>query len=76
MSYHFKYEKNSAILIRLLLVIHSTGKKNKDYMDKMKNLNCNQIKNFINLGIIGEEKLYIFFKSKNLKKIMQFGEIT
>ena len=37
-------------------------------MDKMKNLNCNQIKNFINLGIIGEEKLYIFFKSKNLKK--------
>ena len=33
-------------------------------MDKMKNLDCNQIKNFINLGIIGEEKLYIFFKSK------------
>ena len=45
-------------------------------MDKMKNLDCNQIKNFINLGIIGEEKLYIFFKSKNLKKIMQFGKIT
>ena len=37
-------------------------------MDKMKNLDCNQIKIFINLGIIGEEKLYIYFKSKNLKK--------
>ena len=37
-------------------------------MDYMKNLDCNQIKIFINLEIIGEEKLYIFFKSKNLKK--------
>ena len=27
----------------------------------MKNLDCNQIKIFINLEIIGEEKLYIFF---------------
>ena len=29
-------------------------------MDKMKNLNCNQINIFINLEIIGEEKLYIY----------------
>ena len=35
-------------------------------MDKIKNLGCNQIKIFINLEIIGEEKLYIYFK-KNLK---------
>ena len=34
-------------------------------MDKIKNLDCNQIKVFINLEIIGEEKLYIFLKSKN-----------
>ena len=34
----------------------------------MKNLDCNQIKIFINLEIIEEEKFYIFFKSKNLKK--------
>ena len=40
----------------------------------MKNLDCNQIKNFINLEIIGEEKLYIYIyiyilkkKKKNLK---------
>ena len=31
-------------------------------MDWMKNLDCNQIKIFINLEIIGEEKLYIYFK--------------
>ena len=30
----------------------------------MKNLDCNQIKIFINLEIIGEEKLYIFFLKK------------
>ena len=36
----------------------------------MKNLDYNQIKIFINLEIIGEEKLYIIFKSKNLNKIM------
>ena len=30
--------------------------KNKDQMDQMKNLDCNQIKIFINLEIIGEEK--------------------
>ena len=30
-------------------------------MDKMKNLDCNQIKIFINLEIIEEEKLYIYF---------------
>ena len=30
----------------------------------MKNLDCNQINIFINLEIIGEEKFYIFFKSK------------
>ena len=45
----------------------------------MKNLDCNQIKIFINLEIVGEEKLYIyiyfFFKSKNLKKILQFAEV-
>ena len=43
-------------------------------MDKTKNLDCNQIKIFINLEIIGEEKLYIFLKSKNLKKFLQFCE--
>ena len=38
----------------------------------MKNLDYNQIKIFINLEIIVEEKLYIyiFLKSKNLKKFM------
>ena len=35
-------------------------------MDQMKNLNCNQIKIFINLEIIGEKKLYTYFY--NLKK--------
>ena len=30
-------------------------------MDKMKNLDWNQIKIFINLEIIEEKKLYIFF---------------
>ena len=33
-------------------------------MDYMKNLDCNRIKIFINLEIIGEEKLYIFLESK------------
>ena len=41
-------------------------------MDQMKNLDYNQIKILINLEIIGEEKLYIFFlkiiKSKKKKK--------
>ena len=48
----------------------------------MKNLDCNQIKIFINL-VIGEEKLYIyiyiyicFLKSKNFKKFLQCGEVT
>ena len=46
----------------------------------MKNLDCNQIKVFINLEIIVEEdkdKKYIsiFFKKKNLKKFLQFGEV-
>ena len=36
-------------------------------MDKMKNLNCNQINIFINLEIIGEEKLYIYIFFLNLK---------
>ena len=36
----------------------------------MKKLDCNQIKIFINLEIIGEEKLYIFLKFKNFKKIL------
>ena len=35
--------------------------RNKNLMDQIKNLDCNQIKIFINLEIIGEEKLYIFF---------------
>ena len=46
----------------------------------MKNFDCNQIKFFINLKIIGEDKdkiyicisLYFFFF--NLKKFMQFSE--
>ena len=52
-------------------------------MDYMKNFDCNQIKIFINLEIIEEEKLYIyiyiyifFFKSKNLKKFLQYGGPT
>ena len=46
-------------------------------MDKMKNLDCNQINIFINLKIIGEEKLYIYeFFFKSIKKILQFGEAT
>ena len=45
-------------------------------MDYMKNIDCNQIKIFIDLEIIGEEKFYIFFNPKNLKKFLQFGETT
>ena len=37
----------------------------------MENLDCNQIKIFINLKIIGEEKLYIYIYLKS-KKILQF----
>ena len=38
----------------------------------MKNLECKQIKIFINLEIIGEEKLYIYIlKSKNLSDLYQ-----
>ena len=44
-------------------------------MDYMKNMDCNQINIFINLKIIGEEKFYIFFKSKK-NKILQFGKVT
>ena len=33
------------------------------------NLDCIQIKIFIKLEIIGEEKLYIFFKSKKISAI-------
>ena len=40
----------------------------------MKNLDCNQIKIFINLEIIGEEKLYIYFLKSKKKKNLQFGE--
>ena len=47
-----------------------------DQVDQMKNLDCNQIKIFINLEIIGEEKFYIFFKSKKKKKNLQFGKVT
>ena len=47
-------------------------------MDWMKNLDCNQIKIFINLEIIGEEKLYIyiyihlFFKKSKKKNSTMF----
>ena len=34
-------------------------------MDYMKYLDCNQIKIFINLEIIGEEKLYIYIYIKS-----------
>ena len=34
----------------------------------MKILDCNQIKIFINLEIIGEEKLYIYFLNQKSKK--------
>ena len=40
----------------------------------MKNFDCNQIKFFINLKIIGEDKdkiyIYFFFYKKNLKKFL------
>ena len=36
----------------------------------MKNLDYNQINIFINLEIIGEEKLYLFFLKIFIKKIM------
>ena len=43
----------------------------------MKNLDCNQIKIFINLEIIGEEKLYIYILNlKIFKKNLHFGEAT
>ena len=45
-------------------------------MDKMKNLDCNQIKIFINLEIIGEKNYIFFLKPKNLKKFLQYGEAT
>ena len=46
-------------------------------MDKMKNLDCNQIKIFINLEIIEKKNyIYIFLKSKNFKKFLQYGEAT
>ena len=46
----------------------------------MKSLDCNQIKIFINLEIIGEEEIrtkknYIYFL-KNLKKFLQFDAPT
>ena len=43
----------------------------------MKNLNCNQIKIFINLEIIREEdkeKIYIYIL--NLQNFLQFGKFT
>ena len=48
----------------------------------MKNLDCNQIKIFINLEIIEEEdknNIYIYIYISfflNLKKFLQFGEAT
>ena len=64
--------KKIAILIKLLSVINNIfyikfsfyntlHVKNKDYMDKMKNLDCNQIKIFINLEII-EVSIILNFK--------------
>ena len=46
-------------------------------MDQTKNLDCNQIKIFINLEIIGEEKLYIFFlKSKKKKSSIERSHLV
>ena len=46
----------------------------------MKSLDCNQIKIFINLKIIEEDKykkiIFIFFKILKKKKIMQFSVAT
>ena len=45
----------------------------------MKSVDCNQIKIFINLEIIGEEDKYkktIFIFKKNCKKFMQFSAAT
>ena len=41
----------------------------------MKNLDYNEIKIFINLEIIGEEKLYLFF-FLNLKTFLQFLRVV
>ena len=45
----------------------------------MKGLDCNKVKIFINLEIIGEKdkykKLYLFFKNSK-KKILQFSTTT
>ena len=46
------------LLFFFFLKKYTTCKKNKD---QMKNLDCNQINIFINLEIIGEKKLYIYF---------------
>ena len=54
--------------------IYTREKREKNF--DIQDLDCNQIKIFINLEIIGEKKLYIFLKSKNLEKILQFGEAT
>ena len=43
-------------------------------MDKMKNLDCNEIKIFINLEIIGEEKLCIYFKILKIFKNLKYGK--
>ena len=46
-------------------------------MDKIKNLDCNQIKIFINLEIIGKEKLYIYiYIYFFFKKILKFKKIS
>ena len=43
----------------------------------MNNLNCNHIKIFIKLEIIGEEeKDYTYIYILNLTKFLQFGEAT
>ena len=44
----------------------------------MKNMDCNQIKIFINLEIIGKEdkEIYISFFFFNLTKFLQFSEAT
>ena len=42
----------------------------------MTNLDCNQNNIFINLEIIEEEKLYLFFLKSKKKKKLNFDEAT
>ena len=52
-------------------------KNTMDQMDQMKNLDCDQIKIFINLEIIGEKKNYIsLFKIKFYNLVKPLGVTT